>query len=444
MTANSSDIDIFSGKGSVLITGTRLGTDMVDLFIDDTGAIQETGAGIASRYRSEADHIIDGSGTLVLPGLVNAHTHAAMTLLRGYADDMHLQQWLSEKIWPLEAHLTGEDVYWGTKLACLEMIRSGTIAFNDMYFFMEDAARAVDESGIRAVLSHGFITFGSPEKFEAEVKATERLVSHIRAMNNPRILPAVGPHAPYTVPPDHLKWCGEFSRDENIMLHIHLSETRTEVEDCQAAHGVKPASLLDQCGCLSPRTVAAHGCWLDEEECRLLAARGSHVAHNPVSNLKLATGRVMPYPDLRSAGVNTALATDGCSSNNNLDLFEEMKVAAISQKFFWNQDTLLPAQEALDMATIAGARALNIPGGRIAPGQAGDIILLSLRHPSMVPLYNPVSNVVYAASGSLVQTVLCNGRVLMHEGFIPGEEDILAGAAGAAASLLHRSEPVNS
>lgn len=439
MTACALDQDLFTKKGSILITGTRIANTITDIFIDETGVIREIGEGVGKKRRSEADHQIVGNKTLAIPGLVNAHTHAAMTLLRGYADDMHLQQWLSEKIWPLEAHLTGEDVYWGTRLACLEMIRSGTVAFNDMYFYMEEAARAVDESGIRAVLSHGFITFGSPEKFEAEVKSTERLVSHVRKMNNPRILPAVGPHAPYTVPPEHLEWCGTYSREEQIMLHIHLSETEQEVLDCKKAHGVTPAALLDQCGCLTERTLAAHGCWLEDEDCRLLAERGSHVAHNPVSNMKLATGRAMPYPALRSAGVNVALATDGCSSNNNLDLIEEMKVAAIGQKFFWNQDTLLPAEEAFAMATSSGAKALGIPGGSISVGQPADIVLVSLNHPSMVPLHNPVSNLVYAASGSQVNTVLCNGRVLMHDRMIPGEEKILEGAADCASRLLNRA-----
>ncbi len=442
MNTCAQDPDLFIKSGSTLITGTQVANKTVDIFIDTEGKIQDFGADISQKYRKEAEHILSGEKTLAIPGLVNAHTHAAMTLLRGYADDMHLQQWLSEKIWPLEAHLKGEDVYWGTRLACLEMIRSGTVAFNDMYFFMEEAARAVDESGIRAVLCHGFITFGSPEKFEAEVKATEKLVSHIRGMNNPRITPAVGPHAPYTVPPEHLKWCGEYSKEEDIMLHIHLSETEQEVLDCKKTHGVSPAKLLDQCGCLSRRMLAAHGCWLEDEECHLLAERGAHVAHNPVSNMKLATGRMMPYPSLREAGVNVALATDGCSSNNNLDLLEEMKVAAIGQKFFWNQDTLLPAEEAMAMATSSGAKALGIPGGSITKGQPADIVLISLDHPSMVPLHNPVSNLVYAASGGMVSTVLCNGRVLMHERHIPGEEEVLEGARKTAADLLARAEPV--
>jgi 5-methylthioadenosine/S-adenosylhomocysteine deaminase len=439
MKQGTRDRELFKAKGKILITGTRVADTIVDIFIDETGTISEIGEGIARNHQNEAEYQVNGEKTLALPGLVNAHTHAAMSLLRGYADDMHLQQWLSEKIWPLEAHLTGEDVYWGTRLACLEMIRTGTTAFNDMYFFMEEAARAVDESGIRGVLCHGFITFGSPEKFEAEVKATEKMVSHIRSMKNPRIIPAVGPHAPYTVPPEHLKWCAEYSKKEDIRLHIHLSETEQEVKDCRNTYGVTPAIHLDRCGCLSERTIAAHGCWLEDQECRLLAERGCHIVHNPVSNMKLATGRAMPYPALREAGVNVTIGTDGCSSNNNLDLFEEMKVAAIGQKFFWNQDTLLPAPEAISMATVNGARALGIPGGELKPGKPADIVLVTLNHPSMVPLHNPVSNLVYAASGNLVRTVLCNGTVLMLDGEIPGEEEILARAVQTADSLLNRA-----
>ncbi len=284
-----------------------------------------------------------------------------MTLLRGYADDMPLQEWLSDKIWPLEANLTGKDVYAGTKLACLEMIRSGTTAFNDMYFFMEDAARAVDEMGIRATLSYGFIDLFNDEKREHEIKATENMVKTIRAMKNSRIQPALGPHAIYTVSPEGLKWIAGYSSEEELPIHVHLSETEKEVNDAVSQRNKRPAEILDECGILGDRTIAAHCCWLSREECALLGKRGVHVSHNPVSNMKLAVNRAMPYHWLKEEGVNVCLGTDGCASNNNLDLFEEMKVAALLQKFSWNSQTLLPAGEALHMATAAGSRALG-PG----------------------------------------------------------------------------------
>ena len=426
---------VFNQNMSILIKDTRINQKNQDILIDDGKIVSIA----PNQNKSDAELIIDGTQTLALPGLVNTHTHAAMSLLRGYADDMHLQEWLSEKIWPLEAHLTGDDVYVGTELACLEMIRSGTTAFNDMYFFMDRAAQAVDASGIRAQLSHGIITFGDPEKFAAEQRATKDLVSYIKQMNNPRITAAVAPHAPYTVPPDHLKWCAEFSAEENLGLHIHLSETQSEVESVLEMYGKRPAFLLDECGCLTERTVVAHGCWLDTDECALIARRGTSVAYSPCSNMKLATGRALPYAELKAAGATIGLSTDGCSSNNNLDMFEEMKFASLYQKAFWNQDTALPAHEVLRMATECGAKSMRLQNGILAIGAPADIILVSLSHPSMVPLYNDTSNVVYAASGGLVETVLCDGALLMHKHIIPGEAEILKKAKTTAMELISRA-----
>ncbi|WP_292349931.1 amidohydrolase family protein, partial [Methanoregula sp. PtaU1.Bin006] len=220
--------DIFGRQQAILIADVQVNGKNADIFVRDDGTIGAIGEGVRKQHTGEADIIIDGNGAIALPGLVNTHTHAAMSLLRGYADDMILQDWLSQKIWPLEAHLTPPDVYWGTKLACLEMIRTGTTAFNDMYFMMEEAARAVGEAGIRAVLSYGFIDLFDAGKREAECRATENLVRHIRSLDNPRITAAAGPHAPYTVSPDGLKWCAEFAREEKIGIHIHLSETEKE------------------------------------------------------------------------------------------------------------------------------------------------------------------------------------------------------------------------
>ncbi len=431
--------NIGSRKGSLLVEQVMVDGKIQDIFIDETGMIASIGDAIAREYRGEADACIEGGGDLALPGLVNTHTHAAMTLLRGYADDMPLQDWLTLKIWPLEAHLTGDDVYLGTKLACLEMIKSGTVAFNDMYFFMEDAARAVDEMGLCAVLSYGFLDLFSEEKREAECRATEQLVHSIQGMGNPGIQAAVGPHAVYTVSPEGLRWVSEFAAEKEIGIHIHLSETEKEVSDAVTQWKKRPVRILDECGILTPRTVAAHCCWLDRDECSLLAKRGVHVSHNPASNMKLATGRAMPYHWLKEEGASVTLGTDGCASNNNLDLFEEMKVASLLQKHAWNSQTLLPAGEALAMATSAGAKALGFGRGIIATGEPANLILVDSRAVCNTPLYHAASNLVYSCSGSAVKTTICRGRVLMKDRVVPGEEEILGDAAKAAASLVKRA-----
>jgi len=432
--------DIFNRQQSIVIADVQVDGRTVDIFVTEDGIIGAIGEGVRNDHRGDADLIIDGNGAVALPGLVNTHTHAAMSLLRGYADDMILQDWLSQKIWPLEAHLTKGDIYWGTKLACLEMIRTGTVAFNDMYFMMEEACRAVDEAGIRATLSYGFIDLFSAEKREAECRATENLVRHIRSLNNPRITAAVGPHAIYTVSPDGLKWCAEYAAEEKIGIHIHLSETEKEVTDCVAQHGKRPAPYLDDCGILTPRTIAAHCCWLDEAECTLLGKRGVSPSHNPSSNMKLATNRAMPYHWLAAAGANPCLGTDGCASNNNLDMFEEAKTAALLQKFFWNNPTLLPAPEALTMASKNGAKALGLSTGRLCIGAPADLILVSTNVPCNTPLHNTASNLVYSCSGSAVETTICNGAILMLEREIPGETEILAQAAEAAHELVKRAQ----
>jgi 5-methylthioadenosine/S-adenosylhomocysteine deaminase len=436
----SEDMDgIFGKNHSLMITNVVVDNKKVDIVIDEKGIITSVGEMAGKEWKGDEDFLIDGNGALALPGLVNTHTHAAMSLLRGYADDMILQDWLSQKIWPLEAHLKPEDIYWGTKLACIEMIRSGTTAFNDMYFMMDQAAKAVDETGIRAVLSYGFIDLFNAEKREAECKATENLAAHLRSLNNPRITAAVGPHAIYTVSPEGLKWCAEFAQEQKIGIHIHLSETEKEVTDCVASHGKRPAAHLDACGILTPRTVAAHCCWLDDAECRLLGERGVSAAHNPVSNMKLATNRAMPYASLKAAGANPCLGTDGCASNNNLDMLEEMKVAAILQKFFWNNPTVLPAPETLAMASANGAKALGLPTGRLVAGAPADIILVSNRDACNIPLHNATSNLVYSTNGGSVETTICNGRVLMLDHGIPDEAYVLNGAAEAAFALVERA-----
>jgi len=307
---------------------------------------------------------------------------------------------------------------------------------------MDEAARAIGEAGIRATLSYGFIDLFNAEKREAECRATENLVRDIRSLANPRIKAAVGPHAIYTVSPEGLRWCAEFAAAEKIGIHIHLSETENEVNDCIAQHGRRPAFHLDECGILTPRTTAAHCCWLDEAECTLLGKRGVSVSHNPSSNMKLATNRAMPYHWLKAAGANVCLGTDGCASNNNLDMLEEAKTAALLQKFSWNNPVLLPAHEALRMATANGANALGLATGALVAGTPADIILISTRTACNTPLHNATSNLVYSCSGGAVETTICDGRVLMLEREVPGEAEVLSKASAAAQDLVRRAQAV--
>ena len=386
--------------------------------------------------KREADATIDGRGKALLPGFVNTHTHAAMTLLRGYADDMDLKDWLAKRIWPAERKLTPEAVYWGTKLACLEMIKSGTTCFNDMYFHMDRAAQAVEETGLRAVLSEGFIDLGDAARAEKELRATETFLRHLDGRKKDRITGAVGPHAMYTVSEPSLVALRELAEARDRLVHIHVSETKGEVDDARKAHGKPPAQYLAGLGILSPNAVAAHGCWLDDQEVRAVAGAGAAIAHCPISNMKLATGRAMPLTALRAAGVTVSLGTDGAASNNNLDMFQTMKVAALLHKFADHRATTAPAKEVFAMATAGGARALHIDAGLVEVGKLADLILLDLKRPEMTPAHDVISNVVYAADGGCVDTVVCDGRVLMEGRRVPGEAEILREAAAHAAKLL--------
>jgi 5-methylthioadenosine/S-adenosylhomocysteine deaminase len=387
--------------------------------------------------RREADRVVEGKGMAVLPGLINTHTHAAMSLFRGYADDVPLQPWLRERIWPLEGRLKPEDVYWGTKLACLEMIRTGTTCFNDMYFHMAEAGRAVREAGLRAFLSYGFIDLFDPSRAEEEIRRSQDLVRFVRDLRASRIQPALGPHAAYTVSASSLGWIKEYADAEDLLVHFHLAETEGEVKEFREKHGRPLIPYLDDLGFLGHNLVAAHAVWLDDGEIGTLARRGVKVAHCPTSNMKLASG-VLRYRALASAGVTVSLATDGPASNNDLDMFEAMKIAALLQKLSTGDPTILTASEALALATEGGARALGLKAGRVSEGYLADLILVDLRHPSMVPNHNLAANVVYSSGGSAVDTVIVDGKILMRGGRVRGQDAIVEGAARAARELAER------
>ncbi len=387
---------------------------------------------IAPNIPEPADRVLDGRGLIALPPLMNAHTHCAMALLRGYADDMRLQEWLETKIWPLEAKLTEHDVYLGARLGCLEMIRSGCTFFNDMYWRWHGTAKAVEEMGLRAAIAPVFIDLGDDAKTHEQRKLNEKLLSERRSS---RITFTLGPHAIYTVSEANLRWNRSFAEANSLLIHLHLSETEREVQDCIRATGKRPVHYLESIGFLGPDVIAAHCVHLTHEECRILTGNGVKPVHIPVSNLKLAVGGVMPYTTLRNAGAQVLLGTDGCSSNNNLDMFETMKFAALIQKHASNDPTCLPAPEAWEMATSRTADAFGLNIGRIEEGRDADLILVNPDDITLAPGYCLPSDLVYSASGACVDTTICAGRVLMHKGRVRGQDAIIAEAREAARRL---------
>mgnify|MGYP000003251573 CR=1 FL=1 len=413
-------------KDASIVEGGRLCRD-VNIAIDG-GRIAGIGPGI--KDESGDGEVIDGRGKLAIPGLVNAHTHLAMTLFRGYADDMELMPWLSEKIWPLEAKLTAEDVRWGTKLGCLEMIRSGITCYNDMYYFMDETAEATKEMGLRAFLAE--VVF---DMRPDQIEGVEPFVR--RWKNDDLIVPAVGPHAVYTCSEETLLKTKEIAEEHDLLLHIHLSETRSEVESFEKSSGKSPVEYLDSIGFLSDRVVAAHCTWLSPKDVSIIAERGVSVAHCSISNHKLASG-IAPLDRLQEAGARICLGTDGASSNNSLNLFQEMKTTAIAQKCAHSRPDLFAAGEVWRMATENAYIAFRLDMG-LRAGAIADLSLIDLKKPWFCPLAddNIVSHLVYSAQGG-VDTTIVGGRVLMRDGVIPGEVVILDRAQEQFNDLLAR------
>jgi len=352
-----------------------------------------------------ASQVIEADGKAILPAFYNTHTHAAMNLLRGYADDMPLQEWLTEWIWPFEDKMTAEDVEKGTALAAEEMIKGGTVFFNDMYFAPERIADVVARTGIRSAI--GITVMDNHSLAEREVKA-----KFIRDWKDTtgRMMLTVAPHAIYTVGTERLKEAASQARENGLKLHIHVSETAQEVKDCIAAHGMTPVRYLDSIGFLGPDVIAAHCVHVDAEEWDILAERGVTVSHCPCSNMKLGSGR-FPYELAIKSGVRITLGTDGASSNNNLDMREEMKFAALLAKVD-GDPSILPASMVFKWATENGAEAFGIDAGVIEEGKIADCILLNLNDVQMRPLHNLISNWVYSAQSSSVDAVICNGKLI--------------------------------
>jgi 5-methylthioadenosine/S-adenosylhomocysteine deaminase len=439
-------IDILIEGATVISPGLRGSGDRIEVV--DKGAIAIDGERIVyvgpspvpSEFRN-ASKVIDASCLIALPGFVNAHTHAAMTLLRGYADDMVLMEWLNQKIWPIEAHLGSEDVYWGAMLACIEMIRAGVTTFADQYFFMDDTAKAVRDSGIRACLSRGLIAT-SPNSSQA-LRENIELCETWDGEANGRITTMLGPHAPYTCPQDFLEKVMEVAEELGVGMHIHLSETLGELEESRAKHaGMSPIELMDTIGLFQFQTLAAHCVHVSAKDIEILSAKGVGVAHNPGSNMKIASG-IAPVPAMLKAGVKVGLGTDGASSNNNLDLLEEARLAAFLHKVANNDPTVIPAGQALAMATLGGAKAMGMDSdiGSLEPGKKADIILLDTNKPHMYPLHDLTSHIIYSARASDVITVIINGELVMEDGVLTGidEQEVLETAEERAKALVGKA-----
>ncbi len=416
----------------VLIKGVLLNGETRDIFINN-GVIEE----ISEQCTRQADKIINGNNKAALPSFINGHTHAAMTLFRGFADDMPLKHWLEDKIWVLERKLTEEDVYWGTKLACLEMIKNGVTVFNDMYWHWEGTARAAAEMGIRGLVSAVFIDMFDPKQGQEQIDLNTRLFE-LSEKYKPHVTFTFGPHAIYTVSEESLIWMRDLSEKHNILIHMHLAETQDENHFAKERYGQTPVEFLDRIGVLSERFIGCHGCILSEGDCRTLKARRSKLVHIPVSNLKLAVGKIFPHFLMKNDGISYCFGTDGCASNNHLDIIETMKFASLIAKFVNHDPTMLPARETFDIATKVAARIFNLGDWEIEVGKSPDIILIDLNRPEFVPNFDIYSDIVYASNGYAVDTVICMGRVLMENRYVPGEEEILAKAKITAKTLVAR------
>jgi 5-methylthioadenosine/S-adenosylhomocysteine deaminase len=369
-------------------------------------------------YHLHAATILDAAGCIVMPGLVNCHTHLGMTCFRGLADDLPLMTWLTEHIFPAEAKFINPDtVYTCSLLGMAEMILSGTTTFCDGYFFEDEVGKAAIIAGMRAVIARGFLDFPTPDApadFDKKGEA-KRFVEDWRN-RSPLIFPSLICHSLYTCAPETLQTIHEVARQAGVPLQIHLAETKDEVRLIRERYGKKPVELLRDLGLLSGHLIAGHGIWLDDDELKILSEYHVKVAHDPESNMKLGAG-VAPVPQMLAIGIDVGLGTDGCASNNDLDMFGEMSAAAKLHKVFSGDPTAITASQVVEMATIGGARVLGMARsiGSIAPGKEADIILVDMRKPHLTPSYNPFSTLVYAARGADVATSIIHGRLVMKD-----------------------------
>lgn len=409
-----------------------------DVLIKDTliEGISPSSEDSFSSICDEAE-VVDCAGKTAVPGLVNMHTHAGMALMRGIGEDIAFHEWLG-RIWDIESGIDEEYVYHATKVACLEMIKTGTTTFNDHYWHMPMAHKAAMELGLRPVLAYVICDRNDPE--ESERQKIQCAEMYEKAMSwNDRTVFAIAIHAIYSVTEEMFIWAVRFARERGLKIHIHLSETRKEVEDCKALHsGLSPVEYLDSLGLLGPDVIAAHTLWVSENDIRILGERGVTCVHNVNSNLKLASGYRFLYNELRDAGANVCLGTDGCASSNNLDMLETMKTSAMIQKAWRDDPSAMPLNELMAMATVNGGKALGLNIGKLEAGALADILIVDTSNYNFLSPGSFEANLVYSAHSDCIDSVICDGRFIMRGRVVPGEDEILRDARKAMDKLSSR------
>lgn len=378
--------------------------------------------------------IVDCTGKTAVAGFVNMHTHAGMSMMRGIGEDIAFHGWL-DRIWDVESRIDAEYVYHATKVACLEMIKTGTTTFNDHYWYMPEAYKAVVEMGLRAVLAYVICDRNDPQEAERQKNQCVVMYESSRDWNEMASF-AVAIHAIYSVSEEMILWAVRFARERGLKIHIHLSETRKEVDDCRLQHnGMSPVEYLDSLGVLGSDVIAAHTLWLSENDVRILGDRNVNCVHNINSNLKLASGYRFLYNELRDAGANICMGTDGCASSNNLDMLETMKTSAMIQKAWRDDPSAMPLNEIMDMATSNAGKALGLPIGRIAPGMAADILIVDTTGYQFLSPGSFEANLIYSAHSDCVESVICNGRFVMRDRVVEGEKEILSKARNVLSKI---------
>ena len=412
--------------GTVFLRNVEYDGDVVDIIIRNR-LIDSVSPHDKSFPVPDGAEVVDCAGKVVIPAFVNMHTHAGMSMMRGIGEDMAFHDWLAS-IWEVEKNLDAEYVYHAVKVACLEMIKTGTTTFNDQYWYMPEAYKAASELGIRPVLSYVICDRNDPSEAERLKRECQEAYEFSKTWTDMGIF-MVAVHAVYSVSEPMILWASEFARKNNLKIHLHLSETEKEVIDCMEQHGgMSPVEYLDSLGVLGPDVVAAHTLWLSDKDVEILGKRGVTCVHNINSNLKLASGYKFRYNELRDAGANVCIGTDGCASSNNLDMLEAMKNSAIVQKG-WRQDSAsMPIMELLTMATANGGKALGLNLGKIEAGSLADLLIVDTDSYHFMSPASFEANLIYSAHSDCIDSVICNGRFVMKNRVVQGEKEILAEA----------------